>query len=72
MKQISTVEIRLDQFEAMRLCDIDGHDQATAGEKMQISRGTVQRLLYRGRKQLLEAILNNSAIIINLMKSEDK
>lgn len=72
MKQISTVEIRLDQFEAMRLCDIDGLDQASAGEKMQISRGTVQRLLYRGRKQLLEAILNNSAIIINLKKSEDK
>ena len=71
MKQISSVEIPLDQFEAMRLCDIDGLDQKVAGKKMGISRGTVQRLLYQGRKQLLEAVLRNSAIIINLKKSEE-
>jgi len=68
---ISTVEIPLDQFEAMRLCDIDGLDQAEAGEVMGISRGTVQRLLYQGRKQLLDGILGNSAIIISLKKSEE-
>ena len=71
MKEISTIEIALDQFEAMRLCDIEGHDQTIAGETMGVSRGTVQRLLYQGRKQLLEAILHNSAIIINLKKGEE-
>ncbi len=72
MKRLSTVEIPLDQFEAMRLCDIEGTDQTEAGERMGISRGTVQRLLYQGRKQLLVAVLSNSAITINLKKSEDK
>jgi predicted DNA-binding protein (UPF0251 family) len=31
---------------------------------MKISRGTVQRLLERGRRTLLEAILSNSAVAI--------
>ena len=68
MNQIDNVEVPLDQFEAMRLCDIEQLDQTMAGKKMGISRGTIQRLLCKGRRQLLEAILNNSAITINLNK----
>ena len=68
MKEINSIEIPLDQFEAMRLCDLDQLDQTAAGEKMGISRGTIQRLLNEGRSQLLEAILKNSAIIIKLKK----
>jgi predicted DNA-binding protein (UPF0251 family) len=45
-------------------------DQHEAGERMGISRGTVQRLLYAGRKRLVDAILNNRAIIVNLQESE--
>ena len=70
MRQIDTVVLGLDQFEAMRLCDIEQLDQEEAGRRMGVSRGTVQRLLYRGRRQLLEAILKNSAVIINLKESE--
>lgn len=70
MKQIATVEIELDQFEAMRLCDVDGLDQAEAGEILGVSRGTVQRLLYKGRKRLMGAILDNSAVVVNLKDSE--
>ncbi|HUV29962.1 MAG TPA: DUF134 domain-containing protein [Acidobacteriota bacterium] len=72
LRQIDTVVLGLDQFEAMRLCDIEQLDQEAAGMRMGISRGTVQRLLYQGRKQLLEAILKNSAVIINLKESEDQ
>ena len=70
MKELTTVELPLDQFEAMRLCDVEQLDQESAGTKMGISRGTVQRLLYQGRRQLLEAILTNSALTINLKESE--
>ena len=38
MKDIETIEIPLDQFEAMRLCDLKQYDQTTAGENMGISR----------------------------------
>jgi predicted DNA-binding protein (UPF0251 family) len=70
MKQISTVEIRLDQFEAMRLCDVEGLDQTEAGEKLKVSRGTVQRLLYEGRRLLMGAMLENAAIVVNLNSKE--
>ncbi len=70
MRDIDTVILSADQFEAMRLCDVENLDQEQAGQKMGVSRGTVQRLLYSGRKQLLEAMVNNSALIVNLRKSE--
>jgi len=70
LRNLETAVLTLDQFEAMRLCDAENLDQEQAGEKMGISRGTIQRLLYSGRKQILEAMLNNHAIIINLKKGE--
>lgn len=70
LKEIETVFLTLDQFEAMRLCDYDGLEQEEAGNRMGISRGTVQRLLYEARKRMIEAVLNNKALIINLKESE--
>ena len=70
LRQIGTTSISLDQFEAIRLCDAERMDQEAAGEKMGVSRGTVQRLLYGARKQIVEAILHNHAIVINLKESE--
>ena len=71
MKNIDITIISLDQFEAMRLCDLERMDQERAGEKMEVSRGTIQRLLYDGRKQIVEAMLRENAIIINLKESEE-
>jgi predicted DNA-binding protein (UPF0251 family) len=70
MRDLETTVLSLDQFEAVRLCDIEGLDQTEAGERMGISRGTVQRLLYNARKQIGEAILGNKALVINLKESE--
>ena len=71
LEDIDTTFLSLDQFEAIRLCDIENLDQEQAGQKMGVSRGTIQRLLYETRKQIAEAILHNNAIIINLKESED-
>lgn len=70
MRQIETTELSLDQFEAMRLCDLEGLDQAEAGERMGVSRGTIQRLLYDGRRRLMGGMLRNDAIIVNLKQRE--
>ncbi|MBL1212209.1 MAG: DUF134 domain-containing protein [Ignavibacteriae bacterium] len=59
-----TNEIEPDEFESMRLCDMDGKSQIEAAEKMKISRGTVQRLLISGRAKLMDAILSNKTIKI--------
>lgn len=53
-----------DEFESMRLCDVENLSQEEAGERMGISRGTVQRLLYNGRKKLIKSLLDNKGIII--------
>ena len=53
-----------DEFEAMRLCDLEGLSQIDAGERMQVSRGTVQRLLESGRQKTVVALLRNEGLAI--------
>ena len=63
--EISLIEIFIDEFEAVRLCDHDKLSQIDASERMNISRGTVQRLLETGRYKIIDALLNNKALKIN-------
>lgn len=63
-KELNETSILLDEFEAMRLCDLEGLDQTAAGDKMGVSRGTVQRLLVGGRQKLIAALMNNEVIHI--------
>ena len=64
---LSTLEILSlghDEVEAMRLCDHEELDQEEAAKRMNISRGTVQRLLYSGRKKVIEAVTQAKALQI--------
>ncbi len=56
--------LNLDEFEAIRLCDYDGLSQIEAGEKLGVSRGTVQRLLLTGRKKIVDVLLHSKELII--------
>ena len=53
-----------DELEAVRLCDLEGFDQSSAGERMGVSRGTVQRLVKSGRATLVRTIVENAALVI--------
>ena len=53
-----------DEVSALHLCDGLGLTQQQAGERMGISRGTVQRLVACGRKKLIEALLEGRAILM--------
>ncbi|MFO7813025.1 MAG: DUF134 domain-containing protein [Pelovirga sp.] len=64
MNDLSQVFLPADELEALRLCDGLGLTQEEAGEKMGISRGTVQRLVSTGRKKLINAIAAGQALII--------
>ncbi len=64
MNDLSQVFLPADELEALRLCDGLGLTQEEAGEKMGISRGTVQRLVSSGRKKLINAIAAGQALII--------
>jgi len=64
MERLEMIRLGLDELEAMRLCDLEGLDQTAAGERMNVSRGTVQRLLKSGRAKVLGALLESSALLI--------
>ncbi len=64
MSELERVVMGLDELEAMRLCDLEGHDQEGAGERMGVSRGTVQRLLVSGRAKVIRSLVESKALII--------
>lgn len=64
MHELEVIELRLDELEAVRLCDVDDLSQASAGERMGVSRGTVQRLVKAGRAKLARAVVESSALRI--------
>jgi predicted DNA-binding protein (UPF0251 family) len=64
MCDLTVVSLAVDEFEALRLCDGEGLDQTTAGRRMDVSRGTVQRLVTAGRRKLIDALLQRRAIMV--------
>ena len=61
---LEIVNIMLDEFEAMRLCDYEGLSQTEAALEMQISRATIQRLLQSAREKVVDIVLNNKILEI--------
>ena len=64
MPELETIRLELSELEAMRLCDTEGLSQHDAGIRMGVSRGTVQRLLKRGRAKVVQALVESKALII--------
>jgi len=64
MGELETIRLELSELEALRLCDLEGLSQKEAGERMKVSRGTVQRLTKSGRAKVVAALLASRAILI--------
>jgi predicted DNA-binding protein (UPF0251 family) len=54
----------LDEFEALRLADLEGRYQEAAAAEMHISRPTFSRIIESARKKLADALVNGRAIRI--------
>ena len=66
---LKEVILALDEFEALRLKDLEGLEQEQAAKKMRISQPTFNRLLKEARKKTSDAIINGKALrIINHQK----
>lgn len=65
LSQLQQTPLAPDELEALRLCDGEGLSQAGAGERMGISRGTVQRLVAAGRKKLVDALILGHALVLD-------
>jgi predicted DNA-binding protein (UPF0251 family) len=56
--------LTVDEFEAVRLKDLEGLDQEKAAKKMNISQPTFHRLIKSARKKIADAIVKGKAIKI--------
>lgn len=72
LRDLERVTLNHDEMEAMFLCDSENLTQEEAGERMGVSRGTVQRLLTLARKKTVEAIVLGKALSIEKANEADK
>jgi len=63
MPDLKQITMYRDELEVLRLCDLEGLFQEQAGEKMGVSRGTVQRILTSARRKTAEALSTGAAIV---------
>jgi len=63
MSEVEQIAISRDELEALRLCDGDDLTQEQAGKRMEVSRGTVQRILAVARKKVARALTEGKAIV---------
>ena len=56
--------LSMEEFEAIRLKDLEGLEQEEAAKKMNVSQPTFNRVLKSGRKKIAEAIVKGKAIRI--------
>ncbi|MCW5205532.1 DUF134 domain-containing protein [Desulfobulbus sp. F5] len=64
MRNLQQISLFRDELEALRLCDLEGLFQEQAGERMGVSRGTVQRLLASARRKTAEALVSGAALVL--------
>jgi predicted DNA-binding protein (UPF0251 family) len=60
---LQQIILHRDELETLKLCDLEGLFQEQAGERMGVSRGTVQRTLTSARKKTAEALVSGAALI---------
>lgn len=58
-----------DEFEAIRLIDLNEMPQEKAAEKMNVSQPTLSRILKNGRRKIADAIVNGKVIKIEMATS---
>lgn len=58
------VEIKMDEFEALRLADHQGLSQEEAAVSMRISQQTFSRILKKARRNIARALITGSTIKI--------
>ena len=63
--EIEEIQLTLDEYEAIRLADLEGNEHSEASEKMNISRSTFTRLIEKARAKLADFIINGKLLTID-------
>ncbi|KPK84495.1 MAG: hypothetical protein AMS27_09800 [Bacteroides sp. SM23_62_1] len=64
MKNLETVVLLFEEFEAVRLTDYEHLTQAQAARKMNVSRPTFTRIYEQARRNIAKAFVEGKAILI--------
>lgn len=57
LHSLAKIDLRSDEFEALRLADLEGMHQEEAAKKMKISRSTFSRLIKSAHRKTAEALV---------------
>jgi len=63
--ELETVEMTLDEFEALRLVDFEQMDHLEASTLIGVSRPTLTRLIERARSKVADSVVNGKALFID-------
>lgn len=58
------IVMRIDEYETIRLIDLEGFTQAECAEQMNVARTTVQAIYSRARRKLAKSLVNNKVLQI--------
>ena len=62
MTQLEEVILTIDEFEAVRLVDLEEMEQSKAAKKMNVSQPTFSRILGVAHKKIADSIINGKAL----------
>jgi uncharacterized protein len=64
LSDLQEIGLTIDEFEAIRLADLEGLYQENAAKKMNVSRQTFGNIVAAARKKIADAIVNGKALKI--------
>lgn len=64
LNKVKSVCLTLDEFEAIRLADLEGLKQVDAAKRLKISRPTFSRIISAARNRIADGLVNIKAIRI--------
>lgn len=64
LKKLEGISLTLDEFEAIRLADLEKLRQVDAAKRMKISRPTFSRIISSAHKKMADGLVNVKAIRI--------
>ncbi len=64
LRRLEEVVLSLDEFEAMRLADLDGLYQEQAAAEMKVSRSTFSRIIESSHHKIADALVHGKALRI--------